>query len=200
MQSRVEPASITVFSCGLLRVLIPSPLSVKSGQPYSDPFDSSCSRLPFKLNGLAPKRRAQTTPPRFPLRFFVWLCYPRRRHRFGLDELFLKLGANGIVVAQIMYAPTARAIVARKPAGERMCARKEVVQTERLVVAQLHTIIRRHEPANGSTTMTADGVVDSLDRIRSEQASLIQMKIAVAAGQVSARAAPAGGKISLTIS
>lgn len=86
----------------------------------------------------------------------------------------MKVGANGIVVAQIVCAPTALAIVAGEPAGESMCARKKVVQTESLVVAQLHRIMRRrHEPANGGTAMTADGVVDLLDRIRSEEGSFI---------------------------
>lgn len=107
----------------------------------------------------------------------------------------MKVGANGIVVAQIMYAPTARAIVAGEPAGESMGARQDVIQTERLVVAQLHTIIRRHEPAHGGTTMTANGVVHLLDRIRSKQASLIQMKIAVAAREGMGESRTGGRKI-----
>ncbi len=86
----------------------------------------------------------------------------------------MKLRVNGIVIAQIVCAPTAREIFAIDPAGERVSSRQHVFQPEILEVTQLHPMFRqRHNPAHGGTKMTADGVVDLLDRIRREERSLI---------------------------
>ena len=79
-----------------------------------------------------------------------------------------------------MYAPTAREIVAIDPAGERMTARQEIIETQSLIMSQLHRILcRQHNPANRLGAMPPDGMIYLLNRIRIEKHRLIHVKVAL---------------------